>query len=146
MSDTEDELINDDFDFESPAPCYYSHCNCAVITWTTPISAFTLNAVVYGLSTAIADLARRSIDVNGTNDGIGFIVYFVVIVSSMFGLHTLAYYTMGWGGGMLASPEQIKCANTDFFVNGNTEHCDEDGETKTPSRKRTTAVWATSVM
>jgi hypothetical protein len=114
------------------AGCYYEHCNARCISWTTPMAAFALNATVYGVASAITDYVRRILDKRGVSDLAGFAYYLVIIMSLMFGLHTLFYYTLGWGGSSLATPNQIECANTEFFVTGRTDHCDDD---KNPADK-----------
>jgi hypothetical protein len=107
---------------EARAECYYEHCNVNVCSWATPHNAFLMNAFVYGMSTAIADLTRQ---ISGLDTYPGFVLYLVVIMCLMYALHAFCFFSLGWGGGMLASPNQVECANMEFFVKGNTVHCSE---------------------
>lgn len=135
-TETQEERIDGDLDtfVQARDECYYEHCNNNCVDWATPRAAFAMNAAVYGTSTAIADLVRRELDTRGAGNGVGFVVYLVVIVSALYGLHMLGYFAGGWGGGMLAAPDQVECANLEFFVEGATTHCDEQPDKVQPPR------------
>lgn len=113
---------------EAGEECYHEHCNSHYIRWSVPKNVFIMNAIVYGLSSAVADYARREVDTHGVGDVTGFIIYLGVIMLALFGMHTGLFFLLGWGGAMLATPDQIMCANIEFFTQGKTEHCHNAGD------------------
>ena len=83
-----------------------------------PATVFLMNAFIVGISTAVADVARRTFDNDGSNHGTGFVVYLTCVMGVMMGVHVTLYETTGWGGGMLASKNQVRFASQRFFWTG----------------------------
>jgi len=77
-----------------------------------------MNAFIIGMSTAVADVARRKFDSDGANDSAGFFVYLACVIGVVFGIHVGLYELTGWGGGMLASKNQVRFASQRFFWTG----------------------------
>lgn len=77
-----------------------------------------MNTIIVGCSVGFADVSRRAFDAYGPANASSFFVFLAVVMSGMFGLHTLFYITLGWGGGMLANKPAIEAASFDYFFYG----------------------------
>jgi hypothetical protein len=94
-----------------------------------------MNAVIIGLSTGVADVARRGLDSGGEATAGGFFLYVFVVMVTAFLLHTLFYIVLGWGGGMLANKGEIEEASWSFFWTGSNTPADDSDATSTNSAR-----------
>jgi hypothetical protein len=70
----------------------------------SPFSAFVVNGLVVGISTGLGSYTHKMID-DGNFDLLYSVIYMITASSIMIVLHTLLYFTIGYGGGMLATVE-----------------------------------------
>lgn len=83
-----------------------------------PLTAFLADALIISISTCIGTIAKDTYDPDGDKNAIGFFLYFVIVLSTAFLIHTVFMFLFAYGGGMLANPQKKISVTWHYFKYG----------------------------
>jgi len=92
---------------------------CGRIEGQTPFAAFSVDATIIAISTAIGDVVKENVDPHNEQKSAMFFLYIFIVFSIAFGIKVILYYGYGFGGGSLAPPGRVQTVGWRPFFYGN---------------------------
>jgi hypothetical protein len=96
----------------------YTCTSCKVIDncrGTTPFKAFFILSFIVAFSTTIGDVVRREIGIYDSDRALAYFLQFLIVFMIAISIHTTLFLLSAWGGGSLATKDQIEEANFKFY-------------------------------
>lgn len=90
-----------------------------------PVTAFSMHGLITSISTAMGMVIVHWAFSQNVSYAAGFVMFMVIVCAMSVAVESTLYFCLGWGGGTLASPGQIKAPTTTFYIDGPIEPGDE---------------------
>ena len=98
-----------------------THCACCSVRGEIPFTAFTMNALIISISTAIGTIVKEEYDKDGDRTAASFFLYLTIVFFTVIAIHSLSMFSCAFGGGMLSDPSHKLIPSANYYLYG-TQH------------------------
>lgn len=95
-----------------------TQCACCNVRGEIPFTAFTMNALIISISTAIGTVVKEEYDKDGDRTVAAFFLYLTIVFFTVIAIHSFSMFSCAFGGGMLSNPSYKLIPSVNYYLYG----------------------------